>query len=125
MWLSTLPFCAGQQPPPRPNSGADILWFAGDANDKEANEAENVNHIGVFKIINPSLPIREQFKVDKMIPSPQRQNPPPGKTKTVDLFCSGHALLEDGRLLVTGGTETGAFRLVGVPISASATTRQS
>lgn len=86
------------------DSGAEILWFAGDANDDVANATLNVDHTGIFKVVNPSLPIAEQFKVKKE-DSPERQNPSPGKTRIVDLFCSGHALLGDGRLLVAGGTE--------------------
>ncbi len=92
------------------DSGAEILWFAGDANDHAANAKKpdgdhtNVDHTGIFKVVNSSLEIDKQFKVEK-VDSPKRQNPPPGKSRIVDLFCSGHALLGDGRLLVAGGTE--------------------
>jgi hypothetical protein len=94
--------------PTTTDSGAEILWFAGDGNDSAASGGGNVDHTGLFKIINSSLPIGEQFKVDKIScpECPQLQNPAPNaKTTTADLFCSGHALLEDGRLLVAGGTE--------------------
>lgn len=72
------------------DSGAEILWFAGDAHDPTQNIAGEVNHTGVYKILNP---IQNQFHVEKI------SSPP------VDLFCAGHAQLEDGRLLVAGGTD--------------------
>ena len=92
------------------DSGAEILWFAGDGNDPTGSETGKVDHTGVFQIVKQSrdVPIEEQFKVEKIScpKCPQLQNPAPNaKTTTADLFCAGHALLEDGRLLVAGGTE--------------------
>ncbi|MET7304372.1 galactose oxidase-like domain-containing protein [Embleya sp. NPDC005575] len=43
----------------------------------------------------------------RVLPSPEV----PPDARSPDLFCCGHALLPDGRLLVAGGTETWAFGL--------------
>ncbi len=67
---------------------AEILFFAGDGHDPSGVSVDN-NHTGVFRIINA---LANQFQVEK-IGSPSS-----------DLFCAGHAQLEDGRLLVAGGT---------------------
>lgn len=72
------------------DSGADILFFAGDAHDPVENKAESFRHTGVFKIFQP---MENNFLVERI------DSPP------ADLFCSGHAQLEDGRLLVAGGTD--------------------
>jgi hypothetical protein len=97
-------------PPSPSDSGAEILWFAGDVNDNAANAEADVNHTGIFRFKNLS----EQFEVKKL-DSPIRQNPLPGESRIVDLFCSGHALLGDGRLLVAGGTEDVPNRDLDVP----------
>lgn len=68
---------------------AEILFFAGDGHDKEGSQRGDIDHTGVFRIINAAT---NQFEVKKI------ESPPS------DLFCAGHAQLEDGRLLVAGGT---------------------
>ncbi|MGH2396727.1 MAG: galactose oxidase-like domain-containing protein [bacterium] len=74
-------------------SGAEILYFAGNAFTPEENRTGRVKHTRVYKITDPG---RNRFAVED-VPTPG--DPP------ADLFCSGHALLENGSLLVTGGTE--------------------
>jgi hypothetical protein len=71
---------------------AEVLFFAGDGHDAASSptgQKPDFMHTGVFRIINAAA---NQFRVDK-IPSPP-----------ADLFCAGQAQLEDGRLLVAGGT---------------------
>jgi Domain of unknown function (DUF1929) len=73
---------------------AEILFFAGDGYDAPstpAGQKPDFMHTSVFRIVNAAA---NQFRVEK-IPSPP-----------ADLFCAGHAQLEDGRLLVAGGTTT-------------------
>lgn len=53
--------------PSRTDSGAEILWFAGDVNDNTANAKLDVDHTGKFIVVNSSLPIAQQFKVERLI----------------------------------------------------------
>lgn len=68
---------------------AEILFFAGNGHDRKASAGGDINHAGVFRIIDART---NQFDVKKIASPPS------------DLFCAGHAQLEDGRLLVAGGT---------------------
>lgn len=76
-------------------SGAEILFFAGDAHDLVESQARRVDRTGVFRILQPRA---TQFPVQKIL------TPRAADGSLVDLFCSGHAQLGDGRLLVAGGT---------------------
>src|SRR5215204_2212198 len=63
-----------------------ILYFAGDEHDQTQHDQGNIDHTRLFDC--------NTFQVTQ-IPSP-----------TTDVFCSGHAFLDDGQLLVAGGTES-------------------
>jgi len=63
----------------------EIVYFSGDEHDKGQNEQGKIFHTRLFGCQSLSV---------KHVGSPGS-----------DVFCSGHALLGDGRLLVTGGTE--------------------
>jgi hypothetical protein len=62
-----------------------ILYFGGDEHNQNQNETGDIDHTCLFDC--------EKDKVTR-IGSP-----------TTDVFCSGHAFLADGSLLVAGGTE--------------------
>src|SRR4029453_5226928 len=63
----------------------EIIYFSGDEHDKGQNEGGLIFHTRRFNFASLAV----------------RPFPSPGS----DVFCAGHALLGDGRLLVTGGTE--------------------
>lgn len=65
--------------------GGNILFFGGDEYDRNQHDTGNIAHTRIFE--SSSFLIRKA-------PSP-----------TTDVFCCGHAMLQDGRLLVAGGTE--------------------
>ena len=62
-----------------------ILYFGGDEHDAGQNDRDEIDHTRLFDCASLTVSV---------VGSP-----------TSDLFCSGHALLMDGRLLVAGGTE--------------------
>ncbi|KAL1918468.1 uncharacterized protein VTP21DRAFT_3128 [Calcarisporiella thermophila] len=62
----------------------EILYFSGDEHDKDQNSRHQIDHTRLFDTNSLSV----------------RRAPSPGS----DVFCSGHAFLIDGRLLVAGGT---------------------
>ncbi len=62
-----------------------ILYFSGDEHDKGQHDRNMIDHTRVFHCATLGV---------KAVESP-----------TTDVFCSGHAFLGDGRLLVAGGTE--------------------
>ncbi len=66
-------------------STGQIIYFSGDEHDPGLNAAHNIDHSRLFDC--------STFAVGT-ISSP-----------TSDVFCSGHCLLDDGSLLVAGGTE--------------------
>lgn len=63
-----------------------IVYFGGDQHDSGLNVAGDVDHTRLFDCDN--------FSITKIT----------GLPGNVDLFCSGHALLADGRVLAAGGT---------------------
>jgi hypothetical protein len=63
----------------------EILYFGGDQHDSAAHNANNFDHTRLFHVISKTIT--------------------PVSSLTTDVFCSGHAFLGDGRLLVGGGTE--------------------
>jgi hypothetical protein len=68
----------------------EILYFGGDQHDEAAHKASNIDHTRIdhtriFHVMSGTI---------TRVSSP-----------TTDVFCSGHAFLGDGRLLVGGGTE--------------------
>ena len=62
-----------------------ILYFGGDEHDAGQNDRDEIDHTRLFDCASLTVSV---------VGSP-----------TSDLFCSGHAFLMDGRLLVAGGTE--------------------
>src|SRR5215217_5240982 len=62
-----------------------ILYFGGDEHDAGQNDRGQIDHTRLFDCTSLTVSV---------VGSP-----------TSDLFCSGHAFLMDGRLLVAGGTE--------------------
>jgi hypothetical protein len=62
-----------------------ILYFGGDEHDETQHDTGQIDHTRLFDC--------RSLTIEK-IGSP-----------TTDVFCSGHAMLPDGRLLVAGGTE--------------------
>ena len=69
------------------NSGdGEIILFGGDNHSIDAARAAQFNHSRRFNCRHPELPLVH-------VQSP-----------AFDLFCCGHALLSDGRLLIAGGT---------------------
>ena len=67
-----------------------ILYFSGDQHDP------GLHHLGLFD--HARLFDCQTFAITTPVPSPTIR----------DLFCCGHTLLADGRLLVAGGTESWA-----------------
>ena len=67
-----------------------ILYFGGDQHDP------GLHHLGLFD--HARLFDCQTFAITTPVPSPTIR----------DLFCCGHTLLADGRLLVAGGTESWA-----------------
>ena len=63
-----------------------ILYFAGDEHDREQHMDNDVAHTRLFDC--------ETLQVE------------PAPSPTSDVFCAGHAMLADGRVLVAGGTES-------------------
>ena len=63
-----------------------ILYFSGDEHDRNQQLMHQLDHTRLFNC--------ETLQVEPA-PSPQ-----------TDVFCAGHAMLADGRLLVAGGTES-------------------
>jgi Galactose oxidase-like, Early set domain len=63
-----------------------ILYFGGDEHDRGQHVAHQLNHTRLFNC--------ETLQVE------------PAPSPTTDVFCAGHAMLGDGRLLVAGGTES-------------------
>jgi len=66
-------------------SSGQILYFSGDEHDPGLNAAHNIDHTRIFDC--------SSFAVGTM------------SSPTSDVFCCGHCLLDDGSLLVAGGTE--------------------
>jgi len=64
----------------------EILYFGGDEHSQAQHGAGNIDHTRLYDTTNGAI---------TAVGSP-----------TTDIFCSGHAFLGDGRLLVGGGTET-------------------
>jgi Domain of unknown function (DUF1929)/Kelch motif len=62
-----------------------ILYFSGDEHDETQHDTGRIDHTRLFDCNTLAI---------QKIGSP-----------TTDVFCSGHAMLPDGRLLVAGGTE--------------------
>ncbi len=75
-----------------------ILYFGGSEHNPVQNESGNVDDLDNTRLFNVA-----DGTVTK-IASP-----------TTDVFCSGHAFLSDGRLLVGGGTEQWGTGLGGDP----------
>src|SRR3712207_6625587 len=63
----------------------EILYFGGDEHSQAQHNAGQIDNTRLFNLTDGSI---------TTLPSP-----------TTDVFCSGHAFLGDGRLLVGGGTE--------------------
>jgi hypothetical protein len=63
-----------------------ILYFAGDEHDREQHMDNDLAHTRLFDC--------QTLQVE------------PAPSPTSDVFCAGHAMLADGRLLVAGGTES-------------------
>src|SRR6266851_2471519 len=66
--------------------GGQILYFGGDEHDKGRHNRGLIDHTRLFDCATGQI---------TTLPSP-----------ATDVFCSGHAFLGDGRLLVAGGTES-------------------
>ena len=64
----------------------EILYFSGSEYSQTNHDQGNFNHTGLFDCTTSTV---------QLISSPP-----------TDLFCCGHSLLADGRLLVAGGSET-------------------
>jgi len=62
-----------------------IMYFGGDENDKGQHDSGNIEHTRFFDLTQGVVPFT--------------------KSPHSDVFCSGHAMLADGRMLVAGGTE--------------------
>jgi hypothetical protein len=76
----------------------EVLYFGGSEHNRAQNESGNVGDLDntrLFKVADGTV---------TRIASP-----------TTDVFCSGHAFLADGRLLVGGGTEQWGTELGGRP----------
>ena len=71
---------------PTNNGDGEILLFGGDNHSIDAAHAAQFDHSRRFNCRHPELPLL-------YVQSP-----------AFDVFCCGHALLSDGRLLVAGGT---------------------
>ena len=66
----------------------EILYFGGDEHSMAQHDAGNIDHTRIFRLSdNAILPMT---------------------SPTTDVFCSGHAQLADGRIVVAGGTEAWA-----------------
>jgi Domain of unknown function (DUF1929) len=63
-----------------------ILYFAGDEHDRNQHMESQLDHTRLFNC--------GTLQVE------------PAPSPTTDVFCAGHAMLADGRLLVAGGTES-------------------
>jgi len=63
-----------------------ILYFSGDEHDAHQHEMHELDHTRLFDC--------DTLQVE------------PAPSPTSDVFCSGHSMLPDGRLLVAGGTES-------------------
>lgn len=66
----------------------EVLYFGGDEHSKVQHEANDLDHTRLYDAATNT------------VSSPGTPSSPVG-----DVFCSGHAHLPDGRLLVAGGTE--------------------
>lgn len=71
---------------PTANGDGEILLFGGDNHDLQASEQDLFDHARRFNCRHPTQPLVYVHSPD------------------FDLFCSGHATLGDGRILVAGGT---------------------
>lgn len=65
--------------------GGSIIYFGGDEYDRNQHDTGNIRHSRLFET--------SSFLIRK------------ARSPTTDVFCCGHAMLADGRLLVAGGTE--------------------
>lgn len=63
----------------------EILYFGGDQHHDAAHNDNNIDHTRLFHVVSKIIT--------------------PVSSLTTDVFCSGHAFLGDGRLLLGGGTE--------------------
>lgn len=63
----------------------EIMYFGGDEHSQDQHDAGDIDHTRLFNLATNEI---------SALPSP-----------TTDVFCSSHAFLADGRLLVGGGTE--------------------
>ncbi len=63
-----------------------ILYFSGDEHDRKQHMDGDLDHTRLFNCTT--------LKVE------------PAPSPTTDVFCAGHAMLADGRVLVAGGTES-------------------
>jgi Domain of unknown function (DUF1929) len=63
-----------------------ILYFSGDEHDRHQHVTHQLDHTRLFNC--------ETLQVE------------PAPSPATDVFCAGHAMLGDGRLLVAGGTES-------------------
>lgn len=70
-----------------------IIYFGGDEHDKGQHDRNQIDHSRIFDCTTLQI---------QAIASP-----------STDVFCSGHAMLRDGRLLVAGGTEAFPFEVQG------------
>ena len=64
----------------------EVLYFGGDEHNRAQHSANEIDNTRLFDTRTTAI---------TTLPSP-----------TTDVFCSGHAFLPDGQLLVAGGTET-------------------
>jgi hypothetical protein len=63
----------------------EVLLFGGDEHSSAQHHANDIDNTRLYDIANPKIS--------------------PMSSPTTDVFCSGHAFLADGRLVVGGGTE--------------------
>jgi Domain of unknown function (DUF1929) len=63
----------------------EILYFGGDEHSQAQHNAGEIDNTRLFNIADGSIVVQ--------------------RSPTTDIFCSGHAFLGDGRLLIGGGTE--------------------
>jgi hypothetical protein len=67
----------------------EVLYFGGDEHSRVQHEANQIDHTRLFNVATGAV-----------------SRPPTPSSPTTDVFCSGHAQLADGRVIIAGGTET-------------------